>query len=136
MTKMENIKIEFSDLQELLKCCDSALDSLNGFHGQLVKIIEAKKKLSDKASDNAVFSQASDVLSSVANLEEISSKLPDAIGEIKQLSQQSLLLLKQFNPRPAVGLSSNNENFSRSAEGMAGGRVREGGDPSGQTDKG
>jgi hypothetical protein len=109
-----NIETKFDDLQELLKCCDGTLDGLDRLRDQLVKIIEAKNKLSDSASKNAVFNQAQEVVSSVANLKEINSELPSAISEMKQLCQQALLLSQQFNSHPAVTFGQNNADVSGS----------------------
>ena len=96
----ENTKTEFADLQNILRCCDSVLDNLNSLRGQLVHIVEAKKKQAELASDNAVFSQSEDnVSSSIATLEEIESKLPGAIDEITKLSKQASLLK---HPEPAA----------------------------------
>lgn len=88
----ENTKTKFSDLQELIKFCNNAVDNLDNFHGQLVKIIEVKKKLSTSTSGNMVFNQALDVSNTLANLEKINSRLSGAISEMKQLSRQAVLL--------------------------------------------
>ncbi|CAL7959947.1 hypothetical protein GAMM_120055 [Gammaproteobacteria bacterium] len=93
----ENTKTKFSDLQELVECCDSAADNLSKLHEQLVKIIMVKKKLSTSASSGVVFSQAQDIASTTVNLEKIDARLSGTIDEVKQLCQRVQLLLPVSN---------------------------------------
>lgn len=90
----ENTKTNYSDLQELMECCNNTVSSLSGFHEQIVKIIEAKKKASASASSSVAFNQAHDAASTAANLDKINSKLPGMINEVQQLCRQVQLLLQ------------------------------------------
>ena len=98
----ENTKIKFEYLQELVKYCDDTLDSLDELRDRLIKIIEAKKKLSVGANNNQ------DILNSIPNLEKINLKLSSATDEIKKIShqiqltsqpvtEQALLVLHEIN---------------------------------------
>jgi hypothetical protein len=84
----EDTKIKYSDLQELMKYCDNAIDNLNRLHEQLVKIIAVKNTLAKTISSSVVFSQAQNIVGAAANLEKIDARLSGAIEEVKQLSQQ------------------------------------------------
>lgn len=95
MAKETGVKID--NLQELLQCCDDTLDSLVQFHQRLTKIIAVKKNLSIGASDHVAFNQAQDITGAITNLEKINGKLIDAIATMNQLSQQALVLSRQFN---------------------------------------
>lgn len=114
-TKTKNNKTKFSDLQELVKCCDDVIDSFGRLHEQLIKIIGVKKQLSKSAGSNVTFGQAQDAIDATANLEKINAKLSGAIDEVKQLGQQVQLLL-QVDSVAAVDLKATNAGIDDRAE--------------------
>lgn len=109
----ENTKTKYSDLQELMGCCNNTVSSLNVFREQIVKIIEAKKKAFAGASSNVAFNQAHDAASTVANLDKINSKLSSAISEVQQLSRQVQLLLQPSLGQGNVNVAKFEEKTKR-----------------------
>lgn len=90
----ENTKINFNDSQKIAEYCNATLDGLEKFHDQLIKIIEVKKKLSANQVGNIALNQAQDTLNAISNLEKINSRLVSAINEVRQLTQNIILLLQ------------------------------------------
>ncbi len=89
---VENTKTKYSDLQELMECCSNTVLSLSGFHEQIIKVIEAKNKVSASANSDVAFNQANVAISTVANLKNIDSNVSGAINKVQQLGQQVQLL--------------------------------------------
>lgn len=82
----ENTK--FINIQDLIKCCNDAIDFLFELNYQLTQVVEAKNKSYVKASTEMNFSRCQEIADSKNNLEKIIATLPSAISDINQMAQQ------------------------------------------------